>query len=75
MSNMLQVIEEGTINFAYSRQVDHSSGFKRRSSLNFLEGISTKLSFLALRFLVSKPQAVYKTYLLLLHYVIVVVAS
>lgn len=72
---MLSTSLKGTINFVYSKQVDHLSRLKRRSLLNLLENKLTKHSFLTLGFLISMSQAIYKTCLLLPYYVILVVAS
>lgn len=44
-------------------------------SLNFLESKLTRFFFIVLEFFISRVQAICKTYLLLLHYIIVVMAN
>lgn len=72
---MLNIFKEKNINFVHNRQVNRLSGLKKWSSLNFLECELTRLFSLVLGFLISMSKVIYKTYLVFLHYVIIVMAS
>lgn len=65
----------GTIIFAYGRQVNHLSKSKKHLLLSSLKSKLIILFSLVLEFFVSRLQAIYKAYLFLLYYVIIVITN